>query len=73
MKIEEKKQLLDPDQKSVGDLFSQEAAYEISKIKEVSKKPEEMIEFIKQVITGRLKHMILKSLKQDLLKEKLKL
>ena len=44
MKIEEKKQLLDPDQKSVGDLFSQEAAYEISKIKEVSKKPEEMIE-----------------------------
>ena len=54
-------------------MFSQEAAYEISKIKEVSKKPEEMIEFIKQVITGRLKHMILKSLKQDPLKEKLKL
>ena len=69
MKIESKKQLFDPDQKSVSnlfsqDLFSQEAAYKLSKIKEVSKKPIEMVEFIKQVITGRLKHMILKSLKQ---------
>ena len=69
MKIESKKQLFVPDQKSVSNLFSQDllsqqAAYKLSKIKEVSKKPISMVEFIKQVITGRLKHMILKSLEQ---------